>query len=101
MGYSDAVDLARDPAFAAIWRKCCRESVPWGEFEGLPQPPGMEAGQTYALVIALQHRAGTILPFENFMTGVTGPDNWFYETVEMHRLVRAVIAGCPGVRVWP
>lgn len=94
MGYSDAVGLARDPAFAAIWRKCCRESVPWGEFEGLPQPPGMEAGQTYALVIALQHRAGTILPFENYMTGVTGPDNWFYETVEMHRLVRAVIAGC-------
>lgn len=92
MGAEKLIELVRDDVFAALWRKCCRTSIAWDEFQKLPMPAGMSPRDAYALVSALQHRAGTILPFGNYMPAVSGADNWFYETVEMHRLVRGIVS---------
>ena len=84
------LSFVRSPQFTELWRRVCREFVPWSEFQRLEPPEGYSILDAYAVIKAMRHRSATLLPFDNYVLGVRGVDNWFSVTEEMHECLRKI-----------
>ena len=90
--FNEIIELVRSPEFAELWSRSCSHYVSWTEFLQASPPDGYSIGQVFAIMKALRHRQSVAIPFQNYVLGVEGTDNWFFVTRDMYERLSSVRA---------
>ena len=86
------LELVRDESFASLWRKSCKQTLTWSMIKYEQAPTGYSLEEAHTIITALRHRFSHNLPFENYVSGIEDPDNWFSITTEMHEQLTTLVA---------